>query len=245
MAESAAKRALFEQFARIPKAVAHPARLELLELLAQGERSVEDLASVTDTGLSTVSAQLQELRRAHLVDTRRDGTRIYYRLAGDDVARFLTVLRDLAATHLADVAPAARRYLGDDTDVEAIDRVELRRRAAAGEVVVVDVRPAVEYRAGHIPGAVSIPLDDLDARLAELPRDVEIVAYCRGPYCVFAHEAVRRLRRHGRRARRLADGWPEWHGAGLPAAVGPDPGRPVRRPSRARGDQRLSPAAGS
>ncbi len=239
MAEPTAKRALFEQFARIAKAVAHPARLELLELLAQGERSVEELAAATETALSTVSAQLQELRRAHLVETRREGTRIFYRLAGDDVTRFLASLRDLAATRLADVAPAARRYLGDDTAVEAINRDELRRRATAGEVVVVDVRPAVEYRAGHIPGALSIPVDELDQRLAELPSDVEIVAYCRGPYCVFAHEAVRRLRRHGRRARRLADGWPEWHLAGLPAAIGPDPGRFVRRPSRSRGAQRL------
>jgi rhodanese-related sulfurtransferase/DNA-binding transcriptional ArsR family regulator len=223
---------LYEHLARIPKAVAHPARLELLDLLAQGERSVEELANVTGTGMSTVSAQLQELRRAHLVDTRREGTRIFYRLGGDDVTRLLVALRDLAATHLPDVASTARRYLGDDTEVEAIDRDELRRRATAGEVVVVDVRPAGEYRAGHIPGALSIPLEDLDQRLAELPSDPEIVAYCRGPYCVFAHEAVRRLRRHGRRARRLADGWPEWHLAGLPAATGSDPGRLVRNPSR-------------
>ncbi len=234
MGDTAAKRALFEQLARIPKAVAHPARLELLDLLAQGERSVDELARVTGNGMTTVSAQLQELRRAHLVDTRREGTRIYYRLAGDDVVRFIAALRAVAANRIAEVPPAARRYLGDDTDVEAIDRDELRRRAAAGKVIVVDVRPTLEYEAGHIPGARSIPLDELDARLGELPDDVEIVAYCRGPYCAFAHEAVRRLRHHGRRARRLTDGLPEWRIAGEPVAVGSDAGHLRRRSPRPR-----------
>lgn len=238
MGDRTAKRALFEQFARVAKAVAHGARLELLELLAQGERGVDELAAVTDTGVSTVSAQLQELRRARLVETRREGTRVFYRLAGDDVVVLLGALRAVAAAHLGDVAPAARRYLGADDEVEPIDREELLQRAANGEVVVVDVRPVVEYRAGHVPGAVSIPIDELEARLAELPANVEVVAYCRGPYCVFAHEAVRRLRRDGRRARRLVDGWPEWHLAGLPVAVGAAPGRLRARPRRARHDQR-------
>ncbi len=161
MGDRAAKRALFEQFARVAKAVAHPARLELLELLAQGERSVEELAALTETGLSTVSAQLQELRRARLVETRRDGTRVFYRLSGDDVAALVGVLRDVAAAHLGDVEPAALRYLGDDVDVEAIDRTELLRRASSGEVVVVDVRPRAEYEAGHVPSALSVPLDEL------------------------------------------------------------------------------------
>jgi rhodanese-related sulfurtransferase/DNA-binding transcriptional ArsR family regulator len=234
MGEPAAKRALFEQLARIPKAASNPARLELLDLLAQGERSVEDLANTTGNGLTTVSAQLQELRRARLVETRRDGTRIYYHLAGDDVLAFLVAVRGLATSRLAEVTPAARDYLGDDTDVEAIDRHELRRRAAAGQVVVVDVRPMVEYEAGHIPGARSIPLDELDARLDELPADTEIVAYCRGPYCAFAHEAVRRLQHHGRRATRLDEGLPDWRLAGEPVVIGSEAGTLPRRPTRTR-----------
>ena len=237
MGDRTAKRALFEQFARVAKAIAHSARLELLELLAQGERSVEELAALTETGLSTVSAQLQELRRARLVETRRDGTRVFYRLAGDDVAALVGALRDVAATHLGDVEPAARRYLGDDTDVEAIDRTELLRRAKSGEVVVVDVRPSAEYEAGHVPSALSIPLDELHVRLADLPSDIEIVAYCRGPYCFLAHEAVRRLHLSGRRALRLVDGLPEWRLAGLAVAAGAEPGRLPSRPRR-RGDQR-------
>ena len=234
MGETTAKRALFEQLARIPKAVAHPARLELLDVLAQGERSVDDLARVTGTGMTTVSAQLQELRRAHLVDTRREGTRIYYRLAGDDVVRFIAALQAVAENRIAEVPAAARRFLGDDSNVEAIDRDELRRRAVAGDVIVIDIRPSVEYEAGHIPGAWSIPLDELDARLGELPADLEIVAYCRGPYCALAYEAVRRIRHHGRRARRLTDGLPEWRIAGEPVAVGSDAGHLRRRPPRPR-----------
>lgn len=238
MVDVTAKRALFEELARIPKAIAHPARLELLDLLAQGERSVDELVAVTGNGMTTVSAQLQELRRAYLVETRREGTRIFYRLAGDDVVVFLASLRALAADRLAEVTPAAQRYLGDDTEVEAIDRDELRRRAAAGEILVVDVRPVLEYEAGHIPGARSIPLEELEARLDELPRDAEIVAYCRGPYCTFAHEAVRRLRHHGRRARRLADGMPDWRVAGQPVAYGPKSGHLSSRSTRRRREER-------
>ena len=234
MGDTAAKRALFEQLARVPKAVAHPARLELLDLLAQGERSVDELARVTGNGMTTVSAQLQDLRGAHLVDTRREGTRIYYRLAGDDVVRFIAALQAVAENRLAEVPVAARRFLGDDSEVEAIDRDELRRRVVAGEVVVVDVRPTLEYEAGHIPGARSIPLDELDARLGELPADLEVVAYCRGPYCALAYEAVRRVRHHGRRARRLTDGMPEWRLAGEPVAVGSDAGQLPRRRPRPR-----------
>ncbi len=237
MGDRDAKRALLEQFARVAKAVAHAGRLELVELLAQGERSVDELAVLTETGVTTVSARLQGLRGARLVETRREGTRVFYRLAGDDVAALLVAVRDVAGAHLGDVASAAQRYLGDD-DVESIDRNELLRRAANGDVVVVDVRPGVEYRAGHVPGSVSIPLEELEARLDELPENVEIVAYCRGPYCVFAHDAVRRLHRVGRHARRLADGWPEWQLAGLPVAAGAEPGRiKGRRAGRAR-DQR-------
>lgn len=226
MADRAAKRALFEQFARVGKVLGNAARLELLELLAQGERSVEELAALTGAGLSTASAQLGELRRARLVETRREGTRVFYRLAGDDVVALLAALRDVASARLGDVAVAARRYLGDEVPaVEPMDRDELLRRASRGDVVIVDVRPAAEYRAGHVPGALSIPLDELEARLADLPAGAEVVAYCRGPYCVLAHEAVRVLHRSQRRARRLAGGLPEWRLAGLPVATGATPGR--------------------
>ncbi len=218
------KQILFAQFARVGKALASPARLELLDLLAQGERGVEDLADSAALKLTTASAHLQELRRAHLVETRREGTRIYYRLAGDDVERLVVAVRDVAAARLAEVAPATAAYLGEE--VEPMGREELLRRAGAGEIVVVDVRPHIEYQAGHIPGAMSIPLDELEARLADLPDDLEVVAYCRGPYCALAYEAVRRLRQRGRSARRLVDGFPEWRRAGLPTLSGPRPGSP-------------------
>ena len=221
MGDHDAKRALFEELSRVGKALASPIRLELLDVLTQGERSVEELATETATTVASCSAHLQTLRHANLVSTRREGTRIHYRLAGQDVARLAIALRDVATAHIADVPAAARRYLGGE--VEQIDREELQRRLQSGEVVVVDVRPEPEYEAGHIPGAVSIPVDDLARRLDELPPDAEIVAYCRGPYCVFAHDAVRHLTGSGRRARRLADGLPEWRDAGLPVAAGTSP----------------------
>ncbi|MHB1431803.1 MAG: ArsR/SmtB family transcription factor, partial [Streptosporangiaceae bacterium] len=214
MGDQRAKADLYEQFARLGKAMASPRRLELIDLLAQGERSVEDLASAAGLGVTSCSAHLQVLHNARLVVTRRQGTRIYYSLASDDVARLYGEMREVAAGLLAEVEPARRAYLGDD--VEIIGREELLRRAAAGEVTVVDVRPPAEYAAGHIPGAISIPIGELAQRLAELPPGTEIAAYCRGPYCVFAHEAVRVLRAAGRGARRLSDGMPEWRLAGLP-----------------------------
>lgn len=216
MPDHDAKRALLTEIATVGKALAQPTRLELLEVLAQGERSVDELAAETRTPVATCSAHLQVLRRAHLVCTRREGTRIFYRVASDGVGETLRGLRSVAANRVDAVAAAARRYLGDD--VEQIDRDELRRRAGRGDLVIIDVRPAVEYDAGHIAGAISIPLDELDRRLDELPAGVETVAYCRGPYCVFAHEAVRRLADHGWAARRLVDGFPEWRDAGLPVA---------------------------
>jgi rhodanese-related sulfurtransferase/DNA-binding transcriptional ArsR family regulator len=217
-----AKAGLYEQFARVGKALASPQRLELLDLLAQGERSVEDLAAQAGLGVSNCSAHLQVLRRARLVSARKQGTRVCYRLAGDDVARLYAGVRDTAASLLAEVGPARDAYLG--AGVEEVSREELARRARAGEVTVLDVRPAAEYAAGHIPGAVSIPLAELGRRLAELPAGTEVVAYCRGPYCVLAHDAVRLLRASGRAARRLAGGMPEWRLAGLPVAAGPAPG---------------------
>jgi rhodanese-related sulfurtransferase len=214
------KAELYEQFARIGKALASPKRLELLDLLAQGQRSVEDLAGEAGLGLSTCSAHLQVLHHARLVATRKQGTRVFYSLASDDVARLYAGVRDTAAALLAEVAPARDAYLG--TDVEEVSRHELLRRASTGDVIVLDVRPAAEFAAGHIPGAVSIPISQLGQRLAELPAGTEVVAYCRGPYCVFAHDAVRLLRAHGRTARRLTGGLPEWRLAGLPVAAGQD-----------------------
>lgn len=213
-----AKERLYEQFAAVGKALANPKRLELIDLLAQGERSVEALAAAAGVGVTTCSANLQVLRTAGLVTTRREKTRIVYALAGPDVAALFADLRGVAQTHLAETERARLAYLGGD-DVEAVPQDELLRRAEAGEVVVVDVRPPEEYAAAHIPGAVSIPVDQLAERLAELPPEVEVVAYCRGAYCAYAHEAVRLLRAQGRTARRLADGMLEWRLTGLPVTA--------------------------
>jgi rhodanese-related sulfurtransferase/DNA-binding HxlR family transcriptional regulator len=202
------KAALFDAIAVMGKAFASPRRLELLDLLAQGPRSVDDLASASGQSNANASQHLQALHAAGLVTRRRDGLRVLYALAGDDVLSLWLSLRSASAEHLAEVSRAARDYLGDE--VEGIDREELVARLDRGDVVLVDVRPELEYRAGHIDGARSIPLDELEQRLADLPEDAEIVAYCRGPFCAYAHEAVRRLRGSGRSARRLEDGWPEW-----------------------------------
>lgn len=220
MGDARRKAALYEEFARVGKALASPRRLELLDLLAQGERSVEDLAGEAGLGLTSCSAHLQVLHHARLVVTRKQGTRVFYSLASDDVARLHAAVRDVAASLLAEVGPARDAYLGEP--VEEIAREELLRRAASGEVIVLDVRPEAEYAAGHIPGAVSVPVGQLSGRLAELPPRTDVVAYCRGPYCVFAHDAVRLLRDSGRRAWRLDGGMPEWRLAGLPVAAGAD-----------------------
>ena len=217
MGDRAAKTALFDQFARVGKAVASGKRLELLDLLAQGERTVDALARAAELGLTTASAHLQTLKQANLVATRRDGTKIYYRLAGTDVAGLFALVRSVANAHLPDVEAARTAYLG--LDAEQVTRDELLRRANTG-ITVLDVRPREEYAAGHIPGALSVPLDELPNRLAELPADQEIVAYCRGAYCVLAHDAVRLLTAAGRPARRLADGMLEWRLADLPVSVG-------------------------
>jgi rhodanese-related sulfurtransferase len=216
-----AKDELHEQFARIGRALANPHRVEILDLLAQGERSVEVLAARAAISVGLASAHLQALRRAGLVASRRDGTRILYRLAGDDVYELLAAVRSVATGRLADAERAARAYMGEP--VEAVSRAELLERVRSGDAVVLDLRPVEEYEAGHIAGAISIPLAELEAHLAELPAGVEIVAYCRGPYCALAPQGVALLRRAGRRARRLEDGFPEWRLAGLPVAAGSRP----------------------
>lgn len=221
MGDRAAKNAMLDQFARVGKALASGKRLELLDLLAQGERTVDALARSSELGLTTASAHLQTLKAANLVTTRRDGTKVYYRLAGIDVAELLALMRLVASAHLPDVEAAATAYLGPPT--EQVNRAELLDRVNAGQVTVVDVRPREEYAAGHIPAAVSIPLDELAGRLADLPPDQHIVAYCRGAYCVMAHEAVRLLTDHDRSAARLADGMLEWRLAELPVESGATP----------------------
>lgn len=215
-----AKDRLYEQFARAAKAVASPKRIELLEVLAQGERSVEALAEVTGMGVTNTSAHLQVLRRAGLVETRKEATKVHYRLASDEVATFVAALRDLARSRVADVDQIVRDYFVARDALEPVTRAELVERAGRGDVVVLDVRPHEEFLAGHIPGALSVPLDQLDAALARLPKRTQVVAYCRGPYCVLAPEAVERLRAKGFKARRLAEGMPEWRLAGMPVAVG-------------------------
>jgi rhodanese-related sulfurtransferase/DNA-binding transcriptional ArsR family regulator len=222
MSEHAAnKQLMFDQIARAGKALASGKRLELLDLLAQAERTVEGLARAARLGVSTASAHLQTLKQGGLVATRKEGTRVYYRLASPDVARLYADLRDVATTHLADVAAAVTDFLGPE--VEHVSRDDLLERARRGDVVVLDVRPAEEYAAGHIPGALSIPLNQLAERLDELPADTEVVAYCRGVNCVLAPDAVRLLSEHGREARRLADGMLEWRLAELPVEVGSAP----------------------
>lgn len=208
------KDALYEQFARVGKVTGHPKRLELLDLLCQGERSVEELAEAADLKLTTASAQLQSLRRAKLVAVRREGRHVHYRIADDSVCRLLQAVQEVARSQLSEVAETVRVHFEARDPIEPISGDELRRRLAAGDVQVVDVRPRDEYDAGHIAGALSVPLEELEDRLAELPADVEIVAYCRGPYCVLAPEAVEHLHRAGRRARRLEVGFPEWRSAG-------------------------------
>ena len=202
------KAALFEAIAVMGKAFASPVRLELLDLLAQAPRTVEELARASGQSTANASQHLQALHAGGLVTRAREGNSVRYALAGDEALTLWLALRDASFARLAEVERAAREYLGED--VEAIGREELLERLARGDVVLVDVRPAEEFAAGHIQGARSIPLEELDRRLAELPDDRAVVAYCRGPFCAYAHEAVRRLRASGRDARRLQDGWPEW-----------------------------------
>jgi rhodanese-related sulfurtransferase len=214
MGDRGSKDTLFEAIALMGKAFASPVRLELLDLLAQAPRGVEELAHASGQSTANTSQHLQALRAAGMVTRAREGTRVRYALAGDETLRLWLALRDASAARLGEVERAARDYLGDDVDT--IGREDLLARLARGDVVLVDVRPVQEYAAGHIEGARSIPLDELERRLAELPPDTEIVAYCRGPFCAYAHDAVRRLHADGRSARRLNEGWPEWRLAGNP-----------------------------
>jgi rhodanese-related sulfurtransferase len=216
MRDRETKTALFDEFARVGRALASGRRLELVDVLANGERTVEALAGEVGLSVANTSQHLQILRQAGLVASRREGTSVHYRLAGPGVFELWRTLRSLAAGRLAEVDRLAAAYLGARDQLEPMTREELARRLQDGdELVVLDVRPAAEHAAGHLPGAVSIPVGELRRRLAELPGDREIVAYCRGPYCAFAHEAVAVLREEGFSARRLEDGLPEWEAAGL------------------------------
>lgn len=208
MGSSREKDALFEAIALMGKAFSSPRRLELLDLLAQAPRTVDDLARASGQSTANTSQHLQALHAAGMVARAREGTSVRYAIAGDEALRVWLALRDASVSQLAEVERAARDYLGDEVD--AVGRDELLARLRNGDVVLVDVRPAEEYAAGHIEGARSIPIDELQDRLAELPADREVVAYCRGPFCAYAHEAVRQLQGAGRRARRLEHGWPEW-----------------------------------
>jgi rhodanese-related sulfurtransferase/DNA-binding transcriptional ArsR family regulator len=214
-----AKDALYAQFSRLGKALANPKRIELLELLGQAARSVEELAAVSGMDFANVSAQLQVLARANLVEGRRDGRRVVYRISDDSVSRFLASLRELSRERLAEVGRVARDYFEARDQLEPLTSDELLRRLEDSATLILDVRPRQEYAAGHIPGALSVPLGELSARIAELPQGPEIVAYCRGPYCVLAPQAIDILGRAGRRVRRLEAGFPEWRLAGLPVEV--------------------------
>lgn len=211
---------IYEQFARLGKALASPRRLELLDLLCQGERTVERLAEEAGLTLANTSQHLQVLRAARLVDVERHGQHAVYRMAGPEACEFFQGLLRLGERRLAEVDRLVRQFLDGRDGMEAVDREALLARVRAGEVTVLDVRPEEEYLAGHIPGALSVPLEDLEARLADLPPGREVVAYCRGPYCVLAVEAVERLRARGVHAVRLDEGVPQWRARGLPVATG-------------------------
>lgn len=211
---------LYEQFARIGKAMASPKRIEIIELLSQGERPVESIAEATGMTVGNTSAHLKALRQAGLVSSRREGTTIFYTIADESVSGFLGAIRDLARARLGEVRQVVTDWFDARDELEPVSRKELRARLKDGEVVVIDVRPRQEYEAGHIPGAISIPLDRLPQEASTLPKGREVIAYCRGPYCVLAPEALTILRSKGLIARRLQDGFPEWKRSGLPVEVG-------------------------
>ena len=210
---------LYGQFARIGKALSSPHRLEILELLAQGERTVDSLATEVGLSLANTSQHLQALRQAALVDSRKDGLFVSYRLSDPTIFDLCTAIRGVAERQLSDLQRLVREHFGDRSDAEAVEMNELLKRARSKRVVVLDTRPPSEYAAGHIAGAISVPVDDLQRRLRQLPKGTEYVAYCRGPYCVYADRAVEILRSNGRQARRLREGFPEWRAAGLPVEV--------------------------
>jgi ArsR family transcriptional regulator len=220
MSRQGPKQALFAQFAAVAKTLGHAHRLELLEQLAQGERTVEVLANRTGLSVANASQHLQHMLRAGLVFKRRDGKFVYYGLADDAVLDLLAALRQVAERNVAEVERVIRSYFNDRDALEAVSRKELLKRSRAGDVIVLDVRPEDEFALGHLPGAVNIPLRAIEARLSELDPSKEIVAYCRGPYCVLSYEAIAALRARGFTARRLEDGLPEWRAAGLPVITG-------------------------
>jgi len=218
--DRAAKDALFEGFGEVAKALASGRRAEIVDVLAQGDRSVEEIATEIGQSVANTSHHLRALARAGLLTTRRDGTRIIYALASDRVGELWAAVRDVAEAHGAGLEKLAAAYLGDRDGIDVVDRAELAARLHDGATVVLDVRPAREFQAGHIVGARSVPIGELRRHLRALPAGSDVVAYCRGPYCVYADDAVRELNRKGFRARRLIDGFPEWKRAGLPVAAG-------------------------
>jgi rhodanese-related sulfurtransferase/DNA-binding transcriptional ArsR family regulator len=210
------KSALYQQLGRVAQALASGSRLQILEFVAQGERSVDALAAMAGLSVANTSKHLQALRQAGLVAARKEGLRVYYSLAGDDVVALISALRAVAEHRVAEVERLVRLWLAHRDEMEAVPAVELLERAKNGLVTVLDVRPAAEYAAGHIPGAINVPLEKLESFLSKLPKRKEVVAYCRGPYCLMSFEAVEKLRKKGWRARRLENGLPEWRAAGLP-----------------------------
>jgi rhodanese-related sulfurtransferase/DNA-binding transcriptional ArsR family regulator len=216
MSSKTFKADLLEEFARIGKALSSGKRLQMLEYLAQGERSVDVLAKMTGLSVANTSQHLQQLRQAGLASARKEGLYVFYRLSSDSVVRLLTALRAVGHEQLAEVDKLVSLYFDSKDSLEPVPAQELLKRAKTGMVTVLDVRPPEEYAAGHIRGAINVPLTELTKRLDEIPSDREIVAYCRGPYCLLAFEAVAKLRKTGRKARRLENGFPEWKSAGLP-----------------------------
>ena len=234
---------LYAQFARVGKALGSPHRIEILELLAQGERSVDSLAAEVGLSLANASQHLQALRQAALVDSRKEGLFVYYRLADPAVFELCATIRRVAERRLADLERLVNEHFGERSKPAAVGMGDLLERMRSKEVTVLDTRPATEYEAGHIAGAISVPIDELQARLRSLPRDKEYVAYCRGPYCVYADRAVELLLKSRRRARRLIEGFPEWRAAGLPITLGDSSWKRPRRTERVRTRARRRPSA--
>jgi DNA-binding transcriptional ArsR family regulator/rhodanese-related sulfurtransferase len=234
---------LYAQFARVGKALGSPHRIEILELLAQGERTVESLATEVGLSLANTSQHLQALRRAALVDSRKDGLFMYYRLAEPAVFDLCATIRRVAERRLADLERLLNRHFADRSQPAAVGMQELLERMRSSDVIVLDARPASEYEAGHIAGAISVPIDELQERLRSLPSDKEYVAYCRGPYCVYADRAVELLTKSRRRARRLMEGFPEWRAAGFPVMFAGSPAKRVRRVDPVRSRRRPRPSA--
>lgn len=219
MPETNFKKDLFAQFALVGKSLSNGNRLELLEFLAQGERSVEDLAKVSGLSVANTSQHLQGLRRSGLVKNRADGQKVYYSLSDYSIVELMTLMRKIAEANLAEIQILIKSYLSEKDQLEPIEKDELLKRAKKGAVTVIDVRPEQEFNAGHVPHAINIPFSKLEDRLKNLPKDKEVIAYCRGPYCVLSFDAVKQLRARGYKARRLEDGFPEWKLEGLPVEV--------------------------